>query len=659
MQSSWRMGSLRVGRASPDRRTSWRRPLVWVGALAVTASAALAPVAIGAGPAGAAGTATAVTTCNAQSPSVLLPGGEPSLTAGGCLISPNQQYELIMQSDGNLVLYYQTSSNPLWSSATPGNPGAFFRLQGNGYMAVINSTNVTQLWPTGSDPWVGTANPELVLQDDGNLVLYSVSGATTTAVWSTGTTGLRTRVTSCNAQSPSTVNGGSSIASGGCLASSDQQYAVEMQADGNLVVYYQPFSAQPQPLWDSNTAANPGATASVQTDGNLVVYSATGVALWSSNTTGTPNSYLSMQADGNAVVYGNSFAQQSGTTTGNGYAAWSTQTNDLRGYQLHSGQVLEPGQYLKSPNGQFGLTMGQQGVLVLYNTGLTTGGYSCPIWAVPAVTGVSSTGVSYAFTNLPGAYLQVTTPGDLALWRPGGPSTGPSMWDAGTSGSGNYATVQNDGNFVIYNSVGTALWSSNTAATDSNHGWAMCSGSTLQAGQSIYSVSGGYSLTMQSDCNLVLYSSSGTATWASNTDVNQSKDFTKSKDDSTLYGDTPPPAENYSGCYAELQASGYLVIIAPNTTGSGYGGPHQLWSYEFNNLAPQIQMPLNSFGPYVVYADSSGQLKIDNAAGVALATNPAIDISTKSDLSSSGTGQDIGNEIKGFMVSLFFTLLFL
>lgn len=47
---------------------------------------------------------TTVTTCDAQSPNVLDPGGEPSLTSGACLVSPNKQNELIMQTDGNLVL---------------------------------------------------------------------------------------------------------------------------------------------------------------------------------------------------------------------------------------------------------------------------------------------------------------------------------------------------------------------------------------------------------------------------------------------------------------------------------------------------------------------------------------------------------------------------
>jgi hypothetical protein len=623
-------------------RTTSRRALsAWAAAVVLAGPLAVLPGAVGTAEAATpAVTPTTVYTCTAQSPSSLVNGSY--MQAGGCLLSPDQRYELIMQPDGNLVLYYQTSANPLWASQTSGNAD-YMTLQTTGNL-IVNGSSL--FWQSGS----AAPNTSLVLQNDGNLVIYSVTGA----VWSTGTDGNRTTVSTCNAQSPSTVTAPSTLASGGCVVSPDQKYALEMQTDGNLVLYFQPFSGRASPLWDSNTADNPGAVAQQQLDGNFVVYSTAGVALWNSGTGGTPNSILTMQADGNAVVYGNSFSPQ--TTSGSRYAAWSSQTENLRGDQLTSGQVLEPGQYLKSPNGQFGLTMGQGGVLVLYNTGLGTGGYQCPIWSTPGVTGVTTSSVTYSSTPNPGAYLQMTTTGNLALWAPGGAY---SSWASGTSQSGDYASLQSDGNLVIYNSAGTALWSTNSATNDPDHGWALCSGSTLQENQSIYSVSGGYHLEMQSDCNLVLYSSTGTATWASNTDVNQSQDFTKSKDDSTLYDMTPPPAENYSGCYAQMTASGYLVIIAPNTTGYGYEGPHQIWSYQVNQLAPTIQMPLGSFGPYLAYPNSSGQLKIDNGAGVGLATNPTIDVSTKSDLKNSGTGADLGEDIGKFMLQVFFTFLFL
>ena len=41
----------------------------------------------------------------------------------------------------------------------------------------------------------------------------------------------------------------------------------------------------------------------LQTDGNFVVYDASGVGRWSSGTAGNPNAYLAMQDDGNLVIY--------------------------------------------------------------------------------------------------------------------------------------------------------------------------------------------------------------------------------------------------------------------------------------------------------------------------------------------------------------------
>lgn len=84
----------------------------------------------------------------------------------------------------------------------------------------------------------------LVMQTDGNLVLYSRS----TPLWASNTVG----------------RGG---------------YAT-MQSDGNLVVYGDSGRA----VWASNTAGNAGAYLVLQGDRNLVIYSAAGRALWASNT---------------------------------------------------------------------------------------------------------------------------------------------------------------------------------------------------------------------------------------------------------------------------------------------------------------------------------------------------------------------------------------
>ncbi len=105
----------------------------------------------------------------------------PSLLSGEILWggqhrdSPNGQYRLSMQSDGNLVLYdlWNLTSEgwwtALWYSNTYNNPGARLAMQADGNLVVYSSAN-SPLW--NSETW-GNPGAQLHVQDDGNLVIYS------------------------------------------------------------------------------------------------------------------------------------------------------------------------------------------------------------------------------------------------------------------------------------------------------------------------------------------------------------------------------------------------------------------------------------------------------------------------------------------------------
>ena len=106
-----------------------------------------------------------------------------SLSAGMELVSNNGQYHLVMQGDGNLVLYEpgnvavwatDTWSLPLWSRPTT----AEMQTDGN---FVLYSALRLPAWASGTD---GSGGDRLVMQSDRNVVIYNPSGA---AVWSTGT----------------------------------------------------------------------------------------------------------------------------------------------------------------------------------------------------------------------------------------------------------------------------------------------------------------------------------------------------------------------------------------------------------------------------------------------------------------------------------------
>jgi subtilisin family serine protease len=94
-----------------------------------------------------------------------------ALTAGQQLVSGNGLYRLVMQGDGNLVLYNQINQ-ALWHLGTFGNPGAFLVFQGDGNV-VLYRANGTPLWQTVS---YGTAANNFLVQNDSNIVLYGPAG---------------------------------------------------------------------------------------------------------------------------------------------------------------------------------------------------------------------------------------------------------------------------------------------------------------------------------------------------------------------------------------------------------------------------------------------------------------------------------------------------
>jgi hypothetical protein len=81
-----------------------------------------------------------------------------------------------------------------------------------------------------------------------------------------------------------------------------------MQGDGNLV-----FLRGGHALWNAQTWRFPGATAHMQADGNLVVYSADRQPRFDTKTFGNAGAWLNVQDDDNLVVYG-----------ANGAALWSS-----------------------------------------------------------------------------------------------------------------------------------------------------------------------------------------------------------------------------------------------------------------------------------------------------------------------------------------------
>jgi hypothetical protein len=103
------------------------------------------------------------------------------LRPGEYLASSNHLAHLILQRDGNLVLYRTSDDSPLWSTGTNGQAvtTAAFQTDGN---LVLRDAAGNPLWSSGTNGWGGDT---LTLQDDGNLVMLAKGNP----VWSSDTQG--------------------------------------------------------------------------------------------------------------------------------------------------------------------------------------------------------------------------------------------------------------------------------------------------------------------------------------------------------------------------------------------------------------------------------------------------------------------------------------
>lgn len=265
------ISSLRLRPLSPARPPS--RPRRSARALRVLGLVGLLGLLAPALPMGAPATAAPPAATASTGTDTLAVGG--SLVAGQSLRSADGRYQLVAQSDGNVVVY--NGSRVVWHAGTVGNPGSRLIVQSDGNV-VVYSASGRAVWWTAS---FGSA-AQLVLQNDGNLVVY-LGGR---AAWASG------------ADAPVELGVGARLTPGSQLRSPSGAYRLVLQGDGNLVGYG-PAGAG----WATSTAGRPATTLVLQADGNLVLYEAGGRPLWHAATFGSGASRLVLQDDANLVLY--------------------------------------------------------------------------------------------------------------------------------------------------------------------------------------------------------------------------------------------------------------------------------------------------------------------------------------------------------------------
>ncbi|MBV9594782.1 MAG: hypothetical protein JO147_13425, partial [Actinobacteria bacterium] len=288
-----------------------------------------------------------------------------TLTSGQSLESPNGNFSLAVQGDGNVVLY-DALLRPIWATGTGGKGVGALSMQADGNAVLYHAG--AALWATGT---AGNAGARLILQDDGNLVLYTAGGA---ALWASRSTLAAGSTGNPNFSIPSrpqptgaTMTAGQQLSPGQSMKSANGNFSLVMQADGNVVLY----DAVGRPQWSSGTLHG-SSYLSLQADGSLALFWRTGNQRIGSGSAAT----LTLQNDGNLVL-----------TAITGAALWASGTvlplgssgnpNPAvpppaltNGWTLSAGQTITNGQALTSPGGMWSAFMQSDGNLVVVGPGL-------------------------------------------------------------------------------------------------------------------------------------------------------------------------------------------------------------------------------------------------------------------------------------------------
>ena len=207
---------------------------------------------------------------------------------------------------------------------------------------------------------------------------------------------------------------GGTLNSGQSFTSPNGLFTLAMTTSGNLVEY--PTSNLNNVLWNSNTISS-GATASMQGDGNLVVYNTAGTPIWYSGTAGNNNAYMTLTNNGQLRI----------VAGGTGDVLWTTST-------LLAGQQLNTNYVITSPNGQSGLLMASSGDLFEFGSAQspfnanTTTGVSATMGADGRLVVKNASGVTVYNTSavtIPTSYygqaplLSIDNSGHITIWFAG------------------------------------------------------------------------------------------------------------------------------------------------------------------------------------------------------------------------------------------------
>lgn len=230
-------------------------------------------------------TANINTAMAASNPTYTLNPGE-AINKDAYLLSPDRQSALTLQGDGNLALY--SNFKIVWATGALGSAANRLIMQPDGNLVVYNQSNVA-LWNSET---AGNPGARLVLQTDGNMVIYNTSNS---VLWATYTLHNPNHLSYINMVLPIGI-----MYPGQSIDTADRRFRLTLQTDGNLVLY-----SPNRATWATGTDGKSVSFLAMQGDGNLVLYDRNARPLWYSGTAGYGNLKLVIQQDGNLVLYNN------------------------------------------------------------------------------------------------------------------------------------------------------------------------------------------------------------------------------------------------------------------------------------------------------------------------------------------------------------------
>lgn len=218
--------------------------------------------------------------------------GTEELHRDDYVLSSDAQSALALQRNGNLALY--SNFKLVWETGTQGRSTGRLVMQSDGNLVLYDGGN-SALWSAQTN---GNSGAWLQINTDGNMVVYRPGN---TPAWATYyTIHNPDHLSYVNTAFETGLGGIGRIYPGQQIETADRRFKLVLQRDGNLVLY-----SPTRALWSTGTNGQETAFLAIQPDGNLVLYDRSARALWASHTTGYGLTRLIMQPDGNLVIYKN------------------------------------------------------------------------------------------------------------------------------------------------------------------------------------------------------------------------------------------------------------------------------------------------------------------------------------------------------------------